>query len=820
MSLSSVFSTAISGLNASQTTISVAGNNVANANTNGFKSSEAIFATQFLQTLSDGSAPSDTNGGTNPEQTGLGVQVAGIDPNFAQGTLQTSSNPADLAIQGDGFFVVKGSAGQQLYTRDGEFHLNAINQLTTVSGSQLLGYGVDANFQIQATQLAPLTIPLGSTSVAKATQNVNLQGTLSPTGNVATAAQIDQSQVLGDASYTAPSSSTKAIGADVPNSSTSTAAGANGAGGGMTASSAYQYVVVFANGSYNAASAKNNPPGTTSVASAPIDVTLGAGDNEATLNNIPTDASGNYTTRLIYRTTANPGSSPTYQLVGQINDNTTTSYTDTTSDATLATNQTLDTGSLSGDYSYYVTFADALGNESRPSQLVGPISVVNGRVELTNLPTDASGKWSSINIYRNTATDATDFHQIGSVPLNSPGQTYTDDASDASIASGKALNVNGPTATNNTKLVDLLTATPTGSTALFPSTGGTLSFTGDKGGSTLSTKTLAITSSTTVGNLLEFIQGALGIQNGATIPTSTGTTNPPGVTIQNGQIVVTSNNGTDSAATIPLSAFQLTTTSGAAAQVNLAFNSTQSAIGAGAVANFVAYDSLGVPINVRVTTELESVNGSSTTYRWYADSPNNSPASAATDPSSASNIAVGTGEISFNGQGSFVSATNSTVAIQRAGLPSTSPLSFNLDFSQITGLAATSNTLAATSQDGFAPGKLSSYTIGQDGTITGVFDNGTQRTLGRIELAHFANPQGLTQQGNNEYAEGNNSGLPVVAKPGEEGTGTIVSGAVELSNTDIGQSLIELITASSDYRGNAQVISSAQTLLDVLLQLK
>src|SRR5437016_1125955 len=103
MSLSSVFSTAISGLNASETTINVDGNNVANANTVGYKASSALFATQFVQTLSQGSAPSGTDGGTNPRQTGLGVQVAAITPDFTQGSLQTTSNPADLAIQGDGF---------------------------------------------------------------------------------------------------------------------------------------------------------------------------------------------------------------------------------------------------------------------------------------------------------------------------------------------------------------------------------------------------------------------------------------------------------------------------------------------------------------------------------------------------------------------------------------------------------------------------------------------------------------------------------------------------------------------------------------------
>src|SRR6188768_3191161 len=107
MGLSSVFNTAITGLQASETTIDVAGNNVANSNTIGFKASEALFSTQFLQSLSLGSAPTENNGGTNPRQIGLGTQIAAIRPVFTQGTIAISSSPSDLALQGDGFFCVQ-----------------------------------------------------------------------------------------------------------------------------------------------------------------------------------------------------------------------------------------------------------------------------------------------------------------------------------------------------------------------------------------------------------------------------------------------------------------------------------------------------------------------------------------------------------------------------------------------------------------------------------------------------------------------------------------------------------------------------------------
>ena len=107
MGLASALSTALTGMNAAETTIDVVGNNQANTSTVGFKASEANFATQFLQTRSLGSAPTDTSGGTNPRQIGLGVLTAEITPDFTQGTIEVSNSPSDLAIQGDGFFIVE-----------------------------------------------------------------------------------------------------------------------------------------------------------------------------------------------------------------------------------------------------------------------------------------------------------------------------------------------------------------------------------------------------------------------------------------------------------------------------------------------------------------------------------------------------------------------------------------------------------------------------------------------------------------------------------------------------------------------------------------
>jgi flagellar hook protein FlgE len=210
---------------------------------------------------------------------------------------------------------------------------------------------------------------------------------------------------------------------------------------------------------------------------------------------------------------------------------------------------------------------------------------------------------------------------------------------------------------------------------------------------------------------------------------------------------------------------------------------------------------------------LEKRDSNSTTYRWFADSPDN-------DPLTGVGISVGTGQITFDGEGNFVSATESTVSIDRRHVSSASPLEFDLDFTQISGLAADRSTLSVSRQDGSAPGVLTSFIVGEDGTIRGVFSNGVTRDLGQLRLARFANPSGLEQRGQNLYAEGVNSGLPVQGDPGQQGIGTIIAGATELSNTDIGGDLIELILASTMYRGNTRVITTAQQMLDELLALR
>ncbi|HEX6243761.1 MAG TPA: flagellar hook-basal body complex protein, partial [Polyangiales bacterium] len=124
---SSLF-TALSGLKTHEDWISVIGNNLANSNTTGFKSSRAIFSDQFSQTLRFASLPSGSLGGRNPMQIGLGVQLADIGRDFGQGALATTGRTFDLALNGEGHFMLSDGLNT-LYSRVGTFGLDATSRL-------------------------------------------------------------------------------------------------------------------------------------------------------------------------------------------------------------------------------------------------------------------------------------------------------------------------------------------------------------------------------------------------------------------------------------------------------------------------------------------------------------------------------------------------------------------------------------------------------------------------------------------------------------------------------------------------------------------
>ena len=572
MGLASALSTALTGLSAAETTIDVVGNNLANSNTVGFKASQANFATQFLQTLSLGSSPTDNSGGTNPRQTGLGTMVADITPNFSQGTIEISSNPTDLAIQGDGFFIVEGLTGDHLYTRNGVFKINASNEITTITGNRVLGFGINDQFQVQRTTLQPVTIPLGSAAVAQATNNVYLEGQLSPIGDVAAKAEQIRTEVLSNGYYSAPAANPDASASVSPNVGGAMTVGSPLPGGGMTAGHTYEYRLVYANRAYAPGPPATPPPFSESTPSEAITATLGAGDQSVRLDSIPVDPTppGAYGYVRIYRRdTAGPAA---YNFIDEVSAGT-ASYLDTTDNVTAEARPDLNDTRISGKYRYYVTFANSVGGpgvgiESRPflDTTDSTVNVVNGRVLLDNLPAPNPGDgWVVRRVYRSLSTNDGEFHFLGEFADLSPTFTLTDNLSDTALAARPEIDLDGPKIEAGTLLVNVLRRDSAGFTNVFRT--GTLDFTGQKGGRTLGTKSLDITDTSTVQDLIDFTTDAMGIQPTTADPvvaipqseTSVpGVYAPPGGTVDtSGRIVLTGNNGVDNAIGIWLSGMNL-----------------------------------------------------------------------------------------------------------------------------------------------------------------------------------------------------------------------------------------------------------------------
>jgi len=167
---------AVTGIRSHQTRMDVIGNNIANVNTIGFKSGRVNFQDVFSQTLAAGSAT------TNPQQVGLGVGVAGIDTDMGAGSLQLTGRELDLAIEGDGFFIVKQGDGSILYTRVGNFDWSADGFLINPStGARVQGWPIGPDGEVVTGNLQDIVLRKGSTAPPQPTSKATLVGNLDPT---------------------------------------------------------------------------------------------------------------------------------------------------------------------------------------------------------------------------------------------------------------------------------------------------------------------------------------------------------------------------------------------------------------------------------------------------------------------------------------------------------------------------------------------------------------------------------------------------------------------------------------------------------------
>ena len=822
LSLNQALNTASMGLSAAEKNINVIGNNLSNANTTGFKSNRADFADIFYRTYTYGNAPYATNAGANPEQIGLGVRLTGVSTDFSQGTIKDGMTATDMAIQGDGFFILQpdpNNPNLRYYTRDGVMKRNAAGELISTNGQYVMGYTVNDKFQIQTDKLSKLTIPLGEMKIAEATENVVLDGLLNATGDAATQGTVIVSDTLTDLSKSSPGSDTLTTATVAkPNVEMNSTTGTGQAGTGNLEPGDYLYRFVYV-----------DVNGVESDYSAPIEVTVNEGQNSVQLTGLP-PGNNAYTALRIYR--ADAPDNPTdpgvfYQLSDLSLANNPTTYTDTTArEEIVDAKNELDQARLNGSYSYYVTYFDANGNESRPSALSSPITVNGGKIELSDIPTvdpaNHPDGWIGRNIYRSTADNPEEFYKVTGFSNMDENVSYIDSIPDSELKQGTPLSKAGRgnvLANESTKLVDIGKMRDDG-TFMPQFEVGTLEYTPNKGQADLKTQSLQITGQTTVAQYLKFLEQSLGLRTGSTdnIPPDQGAIGQlvnggkPGAEIKNGSIFILGNTGTKNAIDIDPGNFKIQTADGVKT-VGIDFGAIQQATGESLTMTMEVYDSLGTPVNVKMTLVLQEKTDTETIYRWYADSNDNQPMVG-------NDIGLGTGLIRFDSHGKYIDATNTNITVQRTDLASQSPMnfSFDMDLSSVAALSTTKPDMTMKSQDGAGAGILIDFTIGNDGIIHGIFSSNVVRPLGQVLLATFINNEGLVRRGDNLFQEGLASGQGKINVPGTGTSGTIKGNSIELSNTNIGRELIDMILASTMYQANAKIITTTNVMMDALLR--
>ncbi len=273
-------------------------------------------------------------------------------------------------------------------------------------------------------------------------------------------------------------------------------------------------------------------------------------------------------------------------------------------------------------------------------------------------------------------------------------------------------------------------------------------------------------------------------------------------------------------------------------------NSNESEIAKGTWSTeFKIYDSFGNEHNLNVS------------FTRVPDTPNQWRATVLIDPDNAETTQTRVGLNGTDGQGNtFVVAFDNNGTLQSVvdsagnlsnpdgnilvqtsfNVPNTTPdangnpvrqtLNINLgqigsQINTITQYASESSTKAFY-QDGYTMGYLDNFKIDSSGIITGVYSNGTNRTLGQIAMASFTNQGGLEKAGDNTYVQSNNSGLANINVAGVAGKGSLLSGALEMSNVDLTEQLTDMIITQRGFQANSKTIQTSDTLLDTVLSLK
>lgn len=843
---------AISGLGSNQKSMDVIGNNLANVNTTGFKSGRAVFQDMLSQTLVGGKTPTDARGGVNPRQVGLGNYLAAVDNIFSAGTPTTTSKTTDLAIQGEGFFVVRGEGmGEYYYTRAGDFNFDRYGTLVNASGYKVMGWMADPlTGELSDTdEVGDIVIGAAFQTIqAKATSEVSMNAVLN---TVANASVLQYPELLHTA--------------DQSNSIFSVFS----ASGNKLDLAENEPVIIKAHvtGMTNLQYAYNTTDVNLNLTANP-NLMLYINNNAHTLK-FGTDFStmGDLATALQdLLNTESGGTDFTVDVIaGELrvmrntDNGTDIQINSFTGNASLAASLQALSGSYNeagmnrfSDELYYEQTKYAGRDFKNMSELA---TIIEQAIDGNVIPADefsvsfdeSTGQF----VFRNTFDSATstgttlsgfnlDKAYSGSVFENNltPSGSLTLYSTDEAIATEADYGYS-----------DRFLRYAKGSdslTSIFNNKGESLGldetsiiqFNASMGGTEApGTGTIPVLVSgtpwlapsdpgyevpvySTVDDLRAMMAGHMGFNNATESQIKEHISN---LDETNGKLVVTGEKGVANA--IDYLKFEVV---GANSYQNFynyfEYQTVQNATGGQMVTTQTIYDTQGNAHTLKYTYTMENSIGNI----WKLN------LSTADDNTSVAFNQTGGNEvlIHFNNDGSF-----NYIATEDGSR--VTDLSFNFDPANGAGIisgiemflgtpsmydgiyiSAKESSKNSAEQDGYALGSLEQLTFNPAGEIVGYYTNGQVMTVAQIALATFTNNQGLLKVGDTLFAETGNSGSASVGKPQSGSRGEILSGALENSNVELSSEFVNMITTQRGFQANSRVITTSDEMLQELLTLK
>ncbi len=835
----------VSGLQAHQVAMDVEGNNISNVNTTGFKYSRADFGTMFSQTVKIATTPTDGRGGQNPLQIGLGVSVSSTTRIHSQGSVQTTDKNTDVAINGDGFFMVSDDGGLTNYlTRSGDFKLDAYGNFVNNSGYIVQGWNINWDDQTIDSSRTPqnifidpgMHIPAAkSTEVAiKAnlnsglsigTSSTNLYGLDSVHGwNTKTNKAEDENDTGTTQFYTTSKNSVEVTEKGVDAGSLF-----NASGTGLNLRDGQGIWVSYADAKYtinttgtafdeNNKADQGNPDGVIFWGNKDNKVTLDITINGVKIQNsdiqslddaiayintftAPTDTRDGTGVKAVKKSDGTG-----FELVNDNADGT----TDNMKNIDLTVNQANTAGELhklTYDNNTDKFKAENLKKNGNSNWIDG--DTVNGTTERAQVITAHKYIYSS-----NPVDLAPMYNPDGGPGFDAAGgNTLTDPASKnyRDALNGSLLTTTARTFRTTEDLRELLQRD-----ARYG-----VDYDGDGKFSTAGDVNQAV-------KVVVNDTGHFAISNAkedSSIPAGATGNNQPGTTTtpknMSFNITAYSNKegtvSTNDAFTAIFKAWDGPLTVGGSIKESEQLKMSSFSAG------LEIYDSLGS----KHTLEVQFVKQSTTQdggNEWQMIIRVPEPAEINTTGEGPTNIIVGSAR--FNNDGSLASYTPKTINFSpnNGAAPNQQiKLSFGTSGSN-DGLVSSNSasTLTGQATDGYTSGNLKPDAIRVDekGNILGEFTNGKTFAVAKIAMASVANNSGLEEIGSNLYKVTANSGNIVVGEAGTGGRGEMKTSALEMSNVDLSRSLTELIIIQRGYQANSKTISTSDQMLQTLIQLK